>query len=104
MIKYLIADEYGITDKPITLGNPTSNAILEWIHQVLGNLVRDFNVHQTYINENDPRKGIWAAAEFSIQSTTSRNIFYSPGQLIFGHDMIIPIKHRVDWGLIRQQK
>ena len=26
------------------------------------------------------------------------------GQLIFGRDIIIPIKHRVDWELIRQQK
>ena len=23
---------------------------------------------------------------------------------MFGHDMILPIKHRVDWELIRQQK
>ena len=25
-------------------------------------------------------------------------------QLVFGHDMIIPIKHKVDWELIRQRK
>ena len=29
---------------------------------------------------------------------------YSPGQLIFGRDMILLIKHRVDWELIRQKK
>ena len=28
----------------------------------------------------------------------------SPGQLIFGRDKILPIKHKVDWELIRQQK
>ena len=38
--KYLIEDEYGITAKPRTLGNPKSNAILERINQVQGNLVR----------------------------------------------------------------
>ena len=27
--KYLIKKEYGITDKPITSGNPMSNAVLE---------------------------------------------------------------------------
>ena len=26
------------------------------------------------------------------------------GQLIFGSDIILPIKHRVDWALMRQQK
>ena len=42
--KYIIETEYGITAKPSTLGNPIPNAILEWIHQVIGNLVRDFNI------------------------------------------------------------
>ena len=46
-IKSIIEEEYGITAKPITLGNAMPSAILEQIHQVLGNLVRDFNVQQT---------------------------------------------------------
>ena len=29
---------------------------------------------------------------------------FSPGQLVIGRDMILLIKHKVDWGLIRQQK
>ena len=28
---------------------------------------------------------------------------YSTGQLVFGHDLIIPIKHTVNWELIHQQ-
>ena len=31
-------------------------------------------------------------------------IYYSQGQLVFGYDMILPIKHMVDWELTRQQK
>ena len=95
--KYLIEDEYGVTAKPSTLGNPMSNVILEPIHQVLGNLVRNFNVQKTYVDKNDPWMGILSAAAFVIISTTSRQKGYSPGQLIFGGDMILPIKHRVDW-------
>ena len=34
--KPIIEKEYGITAKPSTLRNPTSNAILDQIHQVLG--------------------------------------------------------------------
>ena len=44
-----------------------------------------------------------AAAAFAIRSTISRQKGYSPGQLIIGRDMILPIKHRVDWELVRQQ-
>ena len=52
--KSLIDMEYLITAKPSTLGNPMSNAVLERIHQVLGNLVLTFNIStQTYVDEND---------------------------------------------------
>ena len=43
-IKFLTYIEHRITDKPITLGNPMSNAVLRRIHQVLGKLVRTFNI------------------------------------------------------------
>ena len=50
--KYLIEMEYGITAKPSTSGNPMSNAVLEMIHQVLGNQVRTFNIStQTYVKK-----------------------------------------------------
>ena len=94
--KSLIELEYEITAKPSTLGNPTSNAILERINQVLGNLVRNFNTQQTYVDENDPWTGILAAAAFAIRSTINRKNFYSPGQFLFVRDIILPIKHRVD--------
>ena len=81
-----------------------SNAVLERIHQVLGNLVRTFNIStQTYVDEYDPWTGILAAAEFSICLTTNRQKCYSLGQWIFGHDMILLIKYRVDWKLIHQK-
>ena len=97
--------EYGITAKISTLGNPMSNTLLERIHQVLGNLVRTFKKStQTYVDEDDPRTVVLSAAAFAIHSTTNRKKVYSPGQLIFGRDMILPIKQRVDWELIRQQK
>ena len=80
-----------------------SNAVLERIHQVLGNLVPTFNISQTYVDENDPWTGILAVAVFSIISKTNRLKGYSPGQSLFDRDMILPIKHRVDWEIIYQQ-
>ena len=41
---------------------------------------------------------------FAICSITNRKKGYIPGQLVFGRDMILLVKYRVDWGLIRQQK
>ena len=101
--KSLIEDKNGITTKPSTLGNPMSNALLEGIHQVLGNLVRNFNISQTYIDKNDPWTGILAAAAFVICSTINGIKGYSTSQLVFGHDMILLIKHEVDWEFILQK-
>ena len=64
-----------------------SNAILERINQVLGNLVRTFNIQQTYVEKNNPWKGILDEAAFVIFSTTNRGKGFSPGQFIFSHDM-----------------
>ena len=74
-----------------------SNAILERILQVLGNLVRTFNIQHTYVDKNYLWTGILAAAVFEIRSTTNRQKVYIPGQLIFDRDMILLIKNRVDW-------
>ena len=58
---------YGITAKPSTSGNRMSNIVLERIHQVLGNLIRYFNIStQTYVEENDPWTVILADSEFVI--------------------------------------
>ena len=38
------------------------NAVLEQIHQVIGNLARNFNISQNYIGKNDPWAGILDAA------------------------------------------
>ena len=102
--KSLIEMEYGITPKLSTLGNPTSNAILEQIHQVLGSLVRTCNIAQTYVDKYEQWLVILAAAEFSIRSITNMLKGYSPGQLLFGRDMITPIKNKVDWELIHHKK
>ena len=77
--KSLIEEEYGITANPSTSGNPTSNAILERIHRVLGNLVHSVNITQTYVDEDDPWSGIMYAASFSIISTKNGLKGYSPG-------------------------
>ena len=45
---------------------------------------------------------ILAAAYFSILSTANTLKGYSTGQLVFGRDMILLIKHKVDWELILQ--
>ena len=104
MRKSPIETEYRITAKPSISRNPMSNTALEWIHQVIRNLVRTFNISQTYVDKTDMWTGILSASELVIISTTNRQKGYSPYQLIFVRDIILPIKHGVDWELILQLK
>ena len=54
--------------------------------------MQTYNINQHYVDKYDLRSGILAASAFSIISTTNTLKGYSLGQLIFGRDMIIPIK------------
>ena len=70
---------------------------MERICQVLVNLVRTYNISQTYVDKDDPWLVILAEADFAILSTTNSIKGYSLVQLIFSRDMILPIEHDVDW-------
>ena len=65
--------------------------------------MRTFNISEIYVDNDDPQTGILAATSFTIRPTTSRFKGYSMVQLVFGRDIILPIKHKVDWQLIRQK-
>ena len=49
---------------PSILGNSKYNQILEWIHEVLENLVRTYNISKTYVGKDDPWLGILTKAAF----------------------------------------
>ena len=76
--------EYVIKIKPDSLGNPQANETIYRIHQVLGNLVRTYNLQETYVDDADPRMGILAAAAFAVQSMYLWNIKKTPGELVLG--------------------
>ena len=48
----MLVEDYGIKKKPITTRNPQVNAIVERIHQVIGNMVRVFELENS--EDNDP--------------------------------------------------
>ena len=89
----LIENEYDIKNKPTSPGNPQANAIIERIHQVLGDLVRTYNLQETYIDDADPWIGILAAEAFAVRSTYHTTKGKIPGHIVFGRDMILPINH-----------
>ena len=100
----LLKNDYGIKRKPITVRNPQANAIVERIHQVIGNIIRTFELQDNYLDDDDPWKGILSATAFAVRSTYHTTLQKSPGQLIFGRDMIFNIKHTANWDFIKSRK
>ena len=99
---HMIKNDYGITRRPITTRNPQANAIIERVHQTIGNILRTFNIKS--INEEEPWGGILAATMFSVRATYHTTMKASPMQLVFGRDAILNIKHVANWKHITQQK
>ena len=47
--------------------------------------------------------GHFSGISFGNFSTANSSKFYSPGPIVFGHDTILPIKHKVDCKVLCQQ-
>jgi transposase InsO family protein len=100
----MIKEDYGVKAKPITVRNPQANAIVERVHQVIGNIIRTFELENNYLDDNDPWKGILSATAFAVRSTFHTTLQNTPGQLVFGRDMILNVKHEANWEYIRARK
>ena len=87
----MVKNDYGIKTKPITSRNPQANAIIERVHQTLGNIIRTFETHSSDIDEDDPWSGILSAASFAIRATYHTTLRATPTQLVFGRDAILNI-------------
>jgi hypothetical protein len=97
--------DYGIKSKIITTRNPQANAIVERMHQTIGNMIRTFELYDNGgTDDDDPRSGILAAVMAEVQSTYSTTTQATPMQLVFGRNAIINTKFLADWNLIRQRK
>ena len=95
-------DDYSLKCKPITTRNPQSNAIIERIHQTIGNIIRTFDVQS--MDEIDAWAGILAATMFAVRATYHTTLQASPMQLVFGREAILNVKHVTNWEHIQQRK
>jgi hypothetical protein len=65
----MLINDYGIKNKPITVRNPQANAIVERVHQVIGNIIRTFELQDNYLDETNPWKRILSATAFAVGAT-----------------------------------
>ena len=95
---------YGMEPKHSLPYNPKSNGIIERVHQTLANSLRTFEFEKRDLDEHDPWSPFLSAAAYAVRSTYHTTMQATPGQLVFGRDMVLPIKYKVDWVRLRMMR
>ena len=96
-----------ISAVPTTVKNPQSNAICERMHKTVGDMLR------TMFRENPPTSissacdaidAVLAAAQRSLRTVVHRTYGVSPGSIVFGRDMLLPIPILTDLELLHKRR
>jgi len=99
-----LCNEYGLNKRPTTVKNPQANGIIERVHQVINNMIRCFELDKLDLDPNDPFGDIIARISWAVRSTYHTTLQASPGQLVFGRDMLFDIDFTADWHQIYERK
>jgi hypothetical protein len=102
-----LLQSYGIQDTPTTVKNPQANSILERSHQVIGNMLRTYDLtNRTDAELNNPEylDGIISNVAFAMRTTFHVGVNATPAQLVYGRDMIFPTQYVADWQRITARR
>ena len=86
-----LLESFSIKRKPTTIKNPQANAILERVHGVLGDMMRTSNINNLDTVDENLIDEFLTDAAWAIRSTHHSVLRASPGQCIFGRDMLFDI-------------
>ena len=75
-------NDFAIKPTPTSVKNPQANAILERVHQVLGDMLCTKELQKHTFDEIDPWSEILASVAWAIRSTHHTILQASPAQLI----------------------
>jgi hypothetical protein len=99
----MVAKDNGIEQKGNTFRNPQASAIIEIIHQTVGNIVHTFDIQNIVdLDENKPWSGILFATMLAIRDTFHTTLQATPEHLVFGRDAIMNTKFDANWHLIQK--
>jgi hypothetical protein len=95
-----LCETYGIKRKPTTIKNPQTNAILERLHQVLGQMLCTSELDMAKTITPDDVNVFLDNAAWAICSIYHTVLKASPSATILGRDMLFDIPFIADWNKI----
>jgi hypothetical protein len=75
--------------------NPAANMV-ERVHQTPGNLLRVYELEEYEFPCGDPWSNILASAAWAICSTFHTMLGATPGQLVYGQDMLFDLSFKAN--------
>ena len=96
--------DFAVKPTCISIKNPQANAIVERIHQVVGSMLKTNDLVNRIFDAIDPWGNILADIAYAIRCSYHSTLQATPGQLVFGRDMLLDIKFDPDWTTIQQRK
>ncbi len=96
-----------IDQVPTTVKNPQENAVCERMHRTIKDLLRTIchsNPPQNVANAIELVNIVLASASYESRTAVHQTLGVSPGALVFGRDMLLPIPVLTDYNLIRQRR
>ena len=97
-----LCEDMGLDENHSLPWNPQSNAILERIHQILADCLRTFEFEEMEVDpkESDPFQRHLAMAAHAIRCGHHATHGHSPGEMVFGRNMFMPVETSVDWDAV----
>jgi hypothetical protein len=95
-----LCETYGIKRKPTTIKNPQANAILERLHQVLGQMLHTSELDMAKTIAPDDLDVFLDNAAWAIRSTYHTVFKAFQGAAIFGHAVLFDIPFIANWNKI----
>jgi hypothetical protein len=89
--------------KLTSVKNPQTNAILERIHAVLGNMLHTSKLDMAEMVKVSDVDVFLSDAAWAVRSTYHTVLKASPGAAIFGQDMLFDILLIADWQIEHRQ-
>jgi hypothetical protein len=96
-------DSFGIKRVPTTIKNPAANMV-ERVHQTLENLLRGYALNEYEFPNGDPWSNILASAAWAIRSMFHTTLGATPGQFVYGQDMLFDLSFKANWKNIKERK
>ena len=99
-----LLQDFAIKPTCTTIKNPQSNAPVERIHQVVGQMMAAQDLKTRIFDFINPWGPILTSVAWAIRAAHHSTLGYTPAQLVFGRDMVFNMKTIINWKDISERK